>query len=131
MTDKGRLFGRGIAFPPRIGADGRWAWSEGEDNVRESIRVLLTTEQGERTMLPRLGGGLRAFLFEPNTVATRHQIGERIGRTLAQWEPRVSVDNVTVDADPEDPRAAVATIRYKLVATQLAGQLSVGVKLSG
>ena len=28
--DAGRIFGRGIAFPPRVGADGRVAWSEGE-----------------------------------------------------------------------------------------------------
>src|SRR5215472_944409 len=100
--DQGRIFGRGIAFPPRIGGDGRWQWSEGENNVRDSIRIILQTEQRERLMLARFGGGLRSFLFEPNTVATRHQIGERISRALAQWEPRLTVEDVTVEADRLD-----------------------------
>ena len=127
----GQLFGRGIAFPPRLGADGRWAWSEGEENVRDSIRIILETEQRERLMLPRFGGGLRSFLFEPNTVATRHQIGERITQALARWEPRVNVGDVSVEPDPRDPMAAIATIPYKLVATGAVGQISLGVKLSG
>jgi hypothetical protein len=126
-----RVFGRGIAFPPRLAQDGRWAWSEGEANVRDSIRVILETEQRERLMLPRFGAGVRTFLFEPNTVVTRHQIGERITRALGQWEPRVEVSEVTVDPDPRDPTAAIATIRYKLVATGAAAQLSLGVKLGG
>lgn len=125
------IFGRGIAFPPRLGPDGRWAVSEGEDNIRESIRVILETEQRERIMLPRFGGGLRGYLFEPNTVATRHQIGERIRRALSMWEPRINVDDVAVDPDPRDPQAAIATVRYKLVATRAAAQISLGVKLSG
>jgi phage baseplate assembly protein W len=130
-VNRSRIFGRGIAFPPRLGADGRWAWSDGEENVRDSIRVILETEQRERLMLPRFGAGVRTFLFEPNTVATRHQLAERISRTLGQWEPRIEVGEVAVDPDPRDPTAAVATIRYKLVATGAAAQLSLGVKLGG
>ncbi len=40
------LFGQGLGFPPRVGADGRLVWSGGEDNVRESIRIILLTEPG-------------------------------------------------------------------------------------
>lgn len=126
-----QLFGRGIAFPPRIDQNGRWECSEGEANIRDSIRIILETEQRERLMLPRFGGGLRGFLFEPNTVATRHQLSERISRSLGQWEPRINVAEVSVEADPRDPTAAVATITYKLVATGAAAQLSLAVKLAG
>lgn len=129
--NRGQLFGRGIAFPPRLGQDGRWAWSEGEENVRDSIRVILETEQRERLMLARFGVGVRAFLFEPNTVATRHQLSERISRALAHWEPRIEVAEVAVEPDPRDPTAAIATIRYKLVTTGAAAQLSLGMKLGG
>ena len=105
----GRVLGRGIAFPPRLGNDGRWAWSEGEDNVRDSVRVILMTEVRERLMLPFFGGGLGRFLFEPNTVTIRHQIADRIDKALGAWEPRVQVDSVTVDPDPVDEQAAIAT----------------------
>ena len=42
--DAGRLFGRGISFPPRVGENGRMAWSEGDDNVREAIYIILMTQ---------------------------------------------------------------------------------------
>ena len=129
--DTGRLFGRGIAFPPRVGADGRVAWSEGEVNVREAVRVILLTEQRERVMLPEFGGGLGLFLFEPNTVTTRHLIKDRIQKALARWEPRIQVEAVSVEADPDDPQGAVASITYKLIATQSRERVSLGVTLAG
>ena len=125
----GTLFGRGIAFPPRIGADGRVAWSEGEANVRESIRIILLTEERERLRLPEFGGGLARYLFEPNTATTRQLIRDRIQRALAEWEARIRVESVSVDPSPDDPDAAVATITYRLVATQTRERVSLNVAL--
>jgi len=130
MTDAGRRLGRGIAFPPTLGADGRWAFSEGETNVRQSVRVILLTNLQERLMLPQFGGGLGPFLFEPNTVTTRHQIADRITRALGAWEPRLHVESVQVDTDPDDPQAAVATVTYTLVATQRRERVSLSVTLA-
>lgn len=129
--DAGQLFGRGISFPPRVGADGRMAWSAGEDNVRESIRVILMTERLERLRLPEFGGGLSHFLFEPNTVTTRHLIEDRISKALSEWEPRIEVEGVRVEADPHDAQGAIATITYSLVATQTRERVSVNVTLAG
>ena len=130
-TESGRMFGRGLAFPPRVGGDGRVAWSEGELNVRESIQVILLTERRERLMLPEFGGGLSGYLFEPNTVTTRQVIADRIQRELAQWEPRIAVESVEVEADAQDPQGAVATIVYKLIATQVRERVSLNVTLAG
>lgn len=129
--DVGKLFGRSIAFPPRLGADGRVAWSAGDDNVRESIRIVLMTRQGERLFEPDFGAGLDRWLFEPNTVTTRQVIKDRIAKSLAQWEPRIAVASVDVEADPADSTAAVATITYKLVAIQTLERVSVTVTLGG
>jgi phage baseplate assembly protein W len=131
MSDGGRLLGRGISFPPRVGSDGRVAWSEGEANVEDAIRVILQTDRNERLRLPEFGAGLKRYLFEPNTVATRHQLEGRILRALAAWEPRIVVDTVDVDEDPDDPEGAIATIRYKLVATQAPQRLTLAVTLAG
>lgn len=129
--DIGRLFGRGIAFPPRVGPDGRVAWSEGGQNVRESIQIILLTELRERLRQPDFGGSLAQYLFEPNTVTTRHSIKDRIARALAAWEPRIQVEAVSVEPDPADPEGAVATINYKLVATQARERVSLRVTLAG
>ena len=131
MSDAGRIFGKGISFPPRVGADGRVAWSEGETNIRESIKVILLTELGERLHLPEFGGGLNRFLFEPNTATTRQLIRDRITKALARWEPRIAVQSVEVEPDAEDARAAVATINYRLVATQAGERVSLTVTLGG
>jgi uncharacterized protein len=128
-VDPGRTLGRGISFPPRVGADGRVAWSEGEDNVREAIQVVLKTELLERLRLPEFGGGLGRFLFEPNTATTRRQIKDRIVKALAVWEPRIRVETVDVDARGDDPEAAIATIVYRLVATQAEQRVSLTVLL--
>ncbi len=126
--DAGQVFGRGIAFPPRI-EGGRVAWSAGEVNVREAIRIILMTDQRERIRLPQFGGTLRRFLFEPNTVVTRQRIQDQIATALARWEPRVAVESIAVDEDARDPQAAVATITYRLVATQVLERVSLTVSL--
>jgi phage baseplate assembly protein W len=127
----GAVFGRSVSFPPRIGPDGRMAWSEGEENIRESIRVTLLTDLRERVRLPDFGGGLVKFLFEPNNVATHHLIEERINRALKRWEPRIAVEKTRVEPDPDDREAATAFIQYRLVATQSQGSISLSVRLAG
>jgi phage baseplate assembly protein W len=127
--DGGQLYGRGMSFPPRVGDDGRIAWSEGETNIRESIQIILKTEERERLNLPQFGGGLQRFLFEPNNVATRFQIQDRITKALQSWEPRISISDVSVQEDPSDTQAAIATIEYKLVATQVKERINVSVQL--
>ncbi len=129
--DAGKLYGRGISFPPRLGADGRWAWSEGADNIRESIRVILMTQLRERLLTPTFGCGLGLYLHEPNTVATRASIADRITRALGDWEKRIALESVSVDADPDEARACVATITYRLVATQARERVPLTITLSG
>lgn len=123
--------GQGLAFPPRVDADGRLAWSTGEANIRESIHLILLTEPGERLMREEFGCGLRRYLFEPNTVTTRALIRESIARAIARWEPRVIVDDVVVAADETDPRLIAVTILFRLIATQAPGRVGLALRLEG
>jgi phage baseplate assembly protein W len=125
------IYGQGPAFPPRVDAAGRLAWSAGEDNVRESIRIILLTEPGERLLREEFGCGLRRYLFEPNTATTRQLIRDRVIQALGRWEPRVAVQDVTVVPDDGDPRLVAVTISFLLVATQTAGRLGLTLQLEG
>lgn len=129
MTRAGDLYGRGISFPPRIDANGRFQCSEGTPNIREAIRIILLTDSGERLMLPEFGAGLKQFLYEPNTVETRRLIEEQITQALEQWEPRIQLKEVRVEQDADDAQQAIATIHYKLVATRQSESVSVQLKL--
>ena len=127
--DVGRVYGRGISFPPRLGPDGRIAWSAGPENIREAIRIVLLTEPGERLQIPEFGSRLRALLHEPNTVATRSLMRATIGQALDRWEPRIEVKDVTVDPDMDDPKSTIATISYRLIADQSADRVSLRLQL--
>jgi uncharacterized protein len=123
--------GRSIAFPPRIGPNGRLAWSDGEQNIRESIRIILQTRPQERLMRPTFGCGIRELLFEPNSLSTRRLLEERVRTALQQWEPRIRVQGVSAEADPDDPSAAIVRIVYRIVATGVREATSMRVTFEG
>lgn len=125
------IFGKGIAFPPRLDGYGRLAWSSGETNIRESIAIILKTNLRERLAMPSFGAGLGAFLFEPNNTGTHARVVNAIETALKQWEPRIALDDVNVSADPASTENAIATVVYTLVATGEGEQVSLSIPLSG
>ena len=63
-------------------------------------------------MLPAWGCPLQQFIMAPNTYATHAAMGREIALALARFEPRISVDDVTVQP-ADDPAAAMVEIRYR------------------
>ncbi len=124
------VLGRSMSFPPRVDADGRFVWSDGETNIRESITVVLKTEPGERVGVPDFGAGLGRFLFEPNNAATHARVQDAITRALVRWERRIDVEAVDVVPDTSEREAALATITYRLVATSVRERLNLTIPLS-
>jgi phage baseplate assembly protein W len=131
MSGSSINLGQGLSFPPRVGPDGRLAWSSGEDNIRELLQVILMTEAGERLMRENFGCGLRQYLFAPNTVTTRQRIQNSIEQAVALWEPRVSVDDVSVDPDSSDPRRVNINVQFRIVATQGSSSINFTLQLQG
>lgn len=124
------IFGRSMSFPPRVDANGRFAWSEGENNIRESIAVILKTESGERVGVPDFGAGLGRFLFEPNNAGTHARMQDAIVLALSRWEKRIKVEAVDIVADARDAEVALATIAYRLVATSARERITLNIPLS-
>lgn len=118
MTTLAQRLGRGWSFPLLPDpADGRLAWAEGPEKVRQSILLILETEPGERVMRPDFGCGLRRYLAQPNTVAVRAEIERDVELSLSTWEPRIHLTGV--DATPGDDAALVEiAIAYVHVRTQ-------------
>ena len=63
---------------------------------------MLLTTKGERPFQPDLGSNLRNLLFENLDVATAAEIGDDIRQTLDQFEPRITVTGLEVDANFDD-----------------------------
>jgi phage baseplate assembly protein W len=106
------FLGAGLALPLSPDEAGRSPRVAGADKVRQAIGVILETEPGERVMLPAFGCGLRQFLMQPNSVGTRARIRREIQAALNAWEPRVSVDEVLVVPDEQEPSLVLIDIAY-------------------
>jgi phage baseplate assembly protein W len=110
------FLGLGWGFPVRP-AGGRLRYAAYEDDVEQAIQIILLTERGERPMLPEFGGGLRKFLFEPNSTATHRAIEHTVRAALIDWEPRIDLDRVEVVADGEQPNLLFIHVDYVVRAT--------------
>lgn len=127
LGEQARLLGQGLAFPPRVGSDGRLQWAVGEASITDAITVILGTSPGERIGLPRFGAGLDRFLFEGNTAGTHARIAEAIATALKAAEPRIQLESISVGADPSSSETAIATIHWRLVASGAAGRASLSI----
>jgi hypothetical protein len=97
MSEQGYL-GRGWQFPPTFSAkSGKALMVEGEQDIQDSLRVLLGTTQGERFMVPAYGLNLQDQLFESLNTTARNLLTDKIKRTLLVYESRINVLSVELD----------------------------------
>lgn len=67
-----------------------------EDQVRQSILIILQTAKGERVMRPDFGCGRERFVFEPITPATVALVQHQVKEALVRYEPRIDLQDVQV-----------------------------------
>jgi phage baseplate assembly protein W len=117
-VDPRRAFlGVGWAFPPCVGSDGGTATVMYDEDVRQSIRIILGTDQGERVMRPDFGAGLRSFVFGPINHTTLQRVKARVQDALNKWEPRIDVLQVKVTLDATERSKLLIDINYRVRAT--------------
>ena len=106
--------GRHLAFPFRIGSDGRTAAPASDaEHVRDELLQLLLTSPGERLFLPEFGGGLRRLVFEPASDTLRNVVKARITQALSRWlGQRLTVEMLEVTWDSSAATLEV-TVQYR------------------
>lgn len=112
------LIGRGFAFPPQIDNRGQLALTSVENEIIQSIRVIIGTAPGERLMRPDFGCRIHELIFAPNNAET-HATAERyIREALGRWEPRITVEAIRVSMDAADSGGMLIEIDYLIKGTQ-------------
>jgi uncharacterized protein len=95
-----RFLGVGWGFPPQFqrqaGQIGAKMVAEEED-IRESLLILLSTRPGERIMQPAYGCGLHAMVFETVNESTVTEIRDLIERAILFYEPRINLEGIEVE----------------------------------
>lgn len=109
--------GRHLAFPFRIGSDGRPVQvATMEDHVRDELIQLILTNPAERLFLPEFGGGVRRLVFENIDEATGAMVKATLTRAISRWlatritleDLRVEIRNETIEVD----------LKYRIAGTQ-------------
>lgn len=112
------FLGRGWSFPPSFDiGSGSVAMTEGVEDIRRSLHVLLTTTAGERVMQPRYGCNLEELLFESLDTTTRSLVKDRIRTAILYFEPRIDVESIEIDVPEGGLGELVVTVSYLVRAT--------------
>lgn len=109
------FLGRGWKFPVAIDpANGRIAMSEFEQDIRESIFIILSTAPGERVMRPDFGCGIHELVFAPLNRATLGLFESRVRESILKFEPRVEIANLTLDTSQADKGQLNIDFRFRV-----------------
>jgi uncharacterized protein len=130
MTDDSRnddrkgFLGRGWAMPVDLDPHtGLVARAEHEDDIRQSILIILETSPGERVMRPNFGCGIHDMVFTALDSTTLQQIRSTVSEALRRCEARIDVVDVTVDEAATTQGQLLIEIEYRVRKTNQVGNL--------
>ncbi|MBS1635982.1 MAG: GPW/gp25 family protein [Bacteroidetes bacterium] len=112
------FLGTGWSFPPEFSKNGKQVrLSSDEQDIAESIRILLNTIPGERLMRPEYGCGIRRYVFEKQDSAFISGLNHLIYHALLNYEPRVNfIDIQIVQRDDVDGVLHIQ-VNYSIIIT--------------
>lgn len=111
------FLGRGWSFPPQFNKlTGTVEMLSNEDDIKNSLQVLLLTRVGERIMQPTYGCNMDVLLFEPINESLISYIKDLVFTAIYYFEPRVNPENVTIDPTEEEGMIQV-NVEYTIRST--------------
>lgn len=102
MAENSSFLGTGWSFPPTFNQDTATVeMVSDEEDIVQSLEIILTTRPAERIMQPDFGCELSQFLFEEISQGLITGIRGTISDALLYHEPRIDVDEIEVDESEE------------------------------
>jgi len=98
LLKENSFLGSGWSFPVTFSV-GNYQLNQSsyEDNINESINIILKTKNGERCFEPQFGSGIQQFFFKPMDETLKGEISDAVASSLLLNEPRITVIAVSVD----------------------------------
>ncbi len=94
------FLGTGWSFPPTFNRNsGTVDLVTDEEDIKQSLNILLSTSLGERVMQPKYGCNLNDYVFEGLSSSTIGYIKERVANSILYYEPRIIAEKIDVTAD--------------------------------
>jgi len=111
------FLGVGWKFPVRVNAKGGISYSRREQDIEESIWLILGTVKGERLMRPDFGCGIHNLVFAPVNPTTIGDIEHHVMEALSKWESRIKVQEIEVEQDTAEPNKLLIRVDYRVLST--------------
>lgn len=100
MAEENSFLGVGWSFPPSFNnKTGTVEMVTGEEDIRQSLEIILGTRPGERVMHPDFGCNLDLMLFEPLTTTLITTMKDIISTAIIMYEPRIELNSIQIYAD--------------------------------
>lgn len=93
------FLGTGWSFPPTFNNEtGTVELVSNEEDIRQSLNILLSTTLGERVMQPRYGCDLTNYVFESLNSSVIGYLKDRVKNAILYFEPRIIAEKIEVTA---------------------------------
>jgi uncharacterized protein len=112
MSGDREFLGKGWRFPVAINLTGGISTSAYEENIRESVFIIIGTAPGERVKRPQFGCQIHDLMFAPNNHVTAALAEHYVEEALLKWEPRIEEVEVTSAASADEPNRLDIRIAY-------------------
>lgn len=106
--------GKGLRFPVSVNLTGGISSSQYEDNVRQSLFIILGTAPGERVMRPEFGCRIHDLMFAPNNDITSARARYYCEEAIYKFEPRVADVTVSTSIGTNEANRLDIHIEYQL-----------------
>ena len=118
------FLGTGWGFPPTFDkTTSKLVTSSDEEDIHQSLEILLSTRLGERVMLPEYGCALDEMLFEPLTTTLKTYMRDLIKTAILRFEPRVELLSVDLDDSGELEGRVLIKVEFRIRATNTRSNL--------
>lgn len=118
MKNELSFLGKGWSFPPTFSKNGAFIEMVTEEkDIRQSLKILLSTSVGERLMHPGFGCELKQFQFEEVTQALITSIEDVIKDALLNYEPRINLNKISITQGEKHASVLLITVDYTIRAT--------------
>lgn len=112
MSNDRDFLGKGLRFPVSVNLNGGVSSSALEENVRQSLFIILGTAPGERLHRPDFGCRIHDLMFAPNNDITAALAEVYCEEAIYKYEPRIEHLNVRALANSDQPNRLDIRIEY-------------------
>ncbi len=115
MKELKSFIGTGWSFPPafELGNKGVVMVSEEED-VKQSLRILMTTYPGERLTNLEYGCDLQRAMFKEISSSTIALMKDIISTAVLMFESRVDLENIDIKTGDDKQGLVTITLTYMI-----------------